>query len=253
LAPWPDWTERVFAIAGSQIDFASVHAAYAPVIANDLGWDPRTVYRAMVGAPQLIEQNLAEVSARLRLLAGRRIPIAMTEWGPLFSDRPSSRFFLHCRTLGSGLYTASVLAAMVRSPDVDHASLFKITDIYDFLGAIGMSGGSWTPRPAYLAITMFTSYFGTELVDTQTDSPVFDSPTVGWVDATGGVYRVLRLAAGRPSCSTAPEWTLILMLPFRRPLLSPHRPRWRLNCGGHSADRRKPGSLRLRLRPPAHP
>jgi alpha-N-arabinofuranosidase len=185
--PWMDWTERVFAIAASQIDFACLHAGYAPVVVNDEGWDPRVVYQAMLGAPGLIERNLAEVSARLRRLAGRRIPIAMTEWGPLFSDRPDSRFLLHSRSLGSGLYTASVLAALIRSSDVEHASLFKFTDSYDFLGALGWGGNMWSGRSPYLAMKLFAQFFETNLVATQTNSPSFDAPSVGWVDATGPV------------------------------------------------------------------
>lgn len=187
-AAWLDWTARVFAIAASQIDFVCVHAAYAPVIGRDLGWNPRTVYSAMLAAPSLFERHMNNLSTRLQALAGRRVPIAVTEWGPLFSDSSQSRFLQHTRTMGSSLYTTSTLAAMARSTGADYSSYFKFADTFEFMGALTWTGSQWTPRGPHLAMRLFAREHGADLIRTQLSSASqFDSPTVGWVDAAGGV------------------------------------------------------------------
>ncbi|MEO7142061.1 MAG: hypothetical protein ABI165_01000, partial [Bryobacteraceae bacterium] len=181
---YPDWTDRVLSIAGSQIDFLSVHCGYAPVIANDLGWNPRTVYAAMLAAPLLIQQQLTGLSSRVAALLPNRaaqMPIAVTEWGPAFQGTPDGRFVDHTKTLGSGLFVADTLKAFMESPQTQIANLFKLADA-NYMGTIGMRGGEFASKASYLALQMFSLHFGSELVATSTQSPTYDSPTIGWVD-----------------------------------------------------------------------
>ncbi|HWB83040.1 MAG TPA: hypothetical protein VG675_02790 [Bryobacteraceae bacterium] len=186
---YPEWTDQVLAIAGSQIDFLAVHCGYAPVVADDLGWSPRTVYSAMLAAPVLIKQQLASLSSRIaRDLPSRaaQIPVAITEWGPLFQGDASGRFVDHTKTLGSALFVADTLKTFVESPQTQIANMFKLVDA-NFLGAVGMRNGTFAAKATDLAFQMFTTHFGVELVNSQTQSPVYDAPTVGWVDSTGQV------------------------------------------------------------------
>jgi alpha-L-arabinofuranosidase len=105
-----NWTEHLLRTAASEIDFIAVHCGYAPTLWEDRGWSPRTVYSAMLAAPQLIREHLANLSARIETLApGRDIKIAVTEWGPFFNSSRDSRFVDHTKTLGSALFVASTL------------------------------------------------------------------------------------------------------------------------------------------------
>ena len=181
--PYPDWTERLIAIAGSEIDFIAVHCAYAPAILTDLGWSSRTVYSAFLAAPQAIAQQLADLSRRLAELApGRNIKIAVTEWGPYFQTTTSGRFVDHPKTIASAVFTASVLKAFLESPRTEIANAFKLVD-NAYMGWIGVRQGSFIAKAPLYTLTMFRQMFGNQLVRTSTTSPTFDSPSVGWTDA----------------------------------------------------------------------
>jgi alpha-N-arabinofuranosidase len=188
-AQYPDWTERVVRIAGNEIDFMSVHCGYAPALYKDRGWDSRTVYAAMLAAPQLIGRRLNDLAQRLDALTPSRtnpIQIAVTEWGPYFQADPSSRFVDHSKTLASALFAASALKTFMESPRTQVANLFKLVDA-SFMGWIGIRQGTYAAKAPLLAVTMLRNYFGPNLVSSATVSPTYDAPTVGWVDSAASV------------------------------------------------------------------
>jgi alpha-N-arabinofuranosidase len=191
IAPrqYPDWTERVVRIAGHEIDFLSVHCAYAPALYSDMGWNSRTVYSSLLAAPTLIARQLNSLAKRLDALTpGRATPIriAVTEWGPYFQTDPSGRFVDHPKTLASALFAASTLKTFIESPRTDVANMFKLVDA-SYLGWIGLRNGVYTAKASLMTFQMFRNYFGPTLVSSTTDSPTYDSPSVGWVDAAGPV------------------------------------------------------------------
>ncbi|MGH9665869.1 MAG: alpha-L-arabinofuranosidase C-terminal domain-containing protein, partial [Bryobacteraceae bacterium] len=185
-----NWTERILSKAGQQIDFLSVHNAYAPVIPGDGGRDVRTVYAAMLAAPSLIRQSLDDVAAKIKRYApagrGSHIKIAVTEWGPLFQGTPKDRFVDHVKTLGSGLFVASTLKAFIESPDTDIANFFKLMDPL-YAGWIGQRNGAYVPTGPYYALQMYTRHFGEVSVQSNAESPTYRSVSVGWVDAVQSV------------------------------------------------------------------
>jgi alpha-N-arabinofuranosidase len=180
---YPYWTQRVLAIASGQIDFLAVHCGYAPVLFDDKQWSARTVYAATLAAPVLIAQNLKDLAAVVSSMAPlRNIPIAVTEWGPLFQFSPQGRFVDHPKTLASALVTASTLKAFVESPQTSIANFFKLIDTSG-QGAIGFLNDLPAAKPSLMALQMFSQHFGSELVRSSTQGPIYDSPAVGWVDA----------------------------------------------------------------------
>lgn len=185
----PNWTEEVLRKAGSQIDFLAVHNAYAPAVWADTGADLRAVYAAMLAAPVLIKQNLGHLSKLIETVAPKRsaqIKLAITEWGPFFHSDPSSRFVDHVKTLGSALFVASAMKAFLESPRAEIATFFKLVD-NSFMGWIGLRGGNYIPKAPYLALQMYTSHFGSELLASRTTSPTYDSAAAGLVPAVGNV------------------------------------------------------------------
>jgi len=184
-----NWTEHLLRTAASEIDFIAVHCGYAPAIWEDKGWNARTVYSAFLAAPQLIREHLETLTARIEELAPNRdIKIAVTEWGPFFDSSRESRFIDHTKTLGSALFVAGTLKAFIESGLTEVANLFKLTDAAAYMALIGTRQGSAIPKATSLAFQMFTRNFGTELVESSTRSPVYDSPAVGWVDAAQTPY-----------------------------------------------------------------
>lgn len=187
---YPNWDKIVLSRAGDQIDYLSVHNAYAPLLTSDTQ-DLRTVYRAMLAAPQLVAANLATIQRQIETYAPKRplpIGIAVTEWGPAFRFDFSTRYIDHGKTLGSALFAACALESFIQSPRVNIANFWELND-YSVLGWIGTRNTSFPPRPdwvptaRYYAFQMFTKYFGPNLVKTEVAGPTFDSEAVGLTDA----------------------------------------------------------------------
>jgi alpha-N-arabinofuranosidase len=176
-----DWTEQVLRTAGAQIDFIAVHNAYAPGLNIDKGWNVRTVYAAMLAAPVFVRQSLEKLSTKIDALnPGSRIRIAVTEFGPYFQIS-DGRFVDHVKTLGSALYVGSVMNAFIESPRMDIANSFKLVDSL-FTGWIGKRGDRFLPAAPYYASQMYTRHFGKKLIESSTESPTYDSQSVGIVD-----------------------------------------------------------------------
>lgn len=187
---YPDWNKVVLSKAGDEIDYLSVHNAYAPLLTDD-SQDIRTVYRSMLAAPQLIAANLQTIEHEIERFAPKHataIRIAVTEWGPAFRFDFSTRYLDHGKTLASALFAASALETFLQNPQVTIANFWELND-YSVLGWIGTKNTGfplhpdWIPTARYYAFQMFTRYFGPELVQTAVTGPTFDSEAVGLTDA----------------------------------------------------------------------
>lgn len=187
---YPNWNRTVLEKAGDQIDFLSVHNAYAPLIGDDdeKKKDLRTIYRAMVAAPANIARNLQTLSRQIEQYApgraGRKPFIAVTEWAPVFQWEHKGRYVDHPKTLGSALFAASAMKVFMESPQTQMANFWMLND-FSVLGWIGSRNGDfppnpqWAPTPRYYAFQMFSRHFGDQLVRYSVDGPTFDSETVG--------------------------------------------------------------------------
>jgi alpha-N-arabinofuranosidase len=190
---YPDWLKTILQQQGDQIDFISVHNAYAPIISED-NVDFRAVYSAMLAAPSLIAANLQTISDSIAKYAPKRasqIKIAVTEWGPAFRFDVNSKWVDHPKTLGSALFAASVLKTLVESPNVDVANFLMLHD-FSVYGAIGSRNTDfppnhdWVPTARYYAFQLYTKHFGEQLLKSATQGPTYDSPAVGYTDAVKG-------------------------------------------------------------------
>jgi len=189
-----DWNKIVLQGAGGLMDFFAIHNAYAPVSISDRD-DVRAVYRAMLAAPVVVSRNLDTVARQIDEYApkrGRPLPIAVTEWGPLFQVDPKGAYAIHNKTLGSALFAASALKSLIESPRTEIANFHVLNDL-GIMGWIGSANGNfppnpdWTPTPRYYAFLMFSRHFGRRLTRTETAAPAYDTEALGAVDAVRGV------------------------------------------------------------------
>jgi alpha-L-arabinofuranosidase len=192
LVHYPDWNKTVLEQAGDQIDFFSVHNSYAPVNVSDRQ-DLRTVYKAMFAAPVLMSRNLNTVAKQISDYAPKRaIQVAVTEWGPFFQTDPAGAYAQHTKTLGSAVFAASALKALIESPATAIASIHVLNDL-GFMGWINSSTDTFPPQPRwtatarYYAFTLFSQHFGSQLVRSDATSPTFDSEAIGFLTAVRGV------------------------------------------------------------------
>jgi alpha-N-arabinofuranosidase len=192
---YPNWNRTVFERAGQEIDFLSVHNAYAPLIsdAEERSKDLRTIYRSMLAAPVLMAKNLETLTRQLEQWGSptRKPFLAVTEWGPIFQWVHKGRYVDHPKTLGSALFAASALKNFIESPRTDIAAFWMLND-FSVLGWLSSVNGNFPPNPEWamtaraLAFQMFTRHFGERLVRTRSNGPTFDSETVGITEAVHG-------------------------------------------------------------------
>lgn len=181
-----NWNRTLLQREGANIDFLAVHNAYGPVVL-DAGTSSFTdVYSAMLAFPKLVEQNLQTINSQIEQYApahAGRIKIGITEWGPLFSVSPSSPYVGHNKTLGAGVFTASMLRTFLLADRVEIANIFQLTEPI-FMGIMDHNG---VVKPSYLAMKLYSKHFGTNLVHTASTSPSYNSVSVGLVDAVPNV------------------------------------------------------------------
>jgi alpha-N-arabinofuranosidase len=181
------WTRAVLQQAGSQIDFLAVHNSYAPlVVVEPQPPSFADTYGAMLAFPSEVERNFHDLDQQIRTYApadAERIAIAVTEWGPLFAFLPDNPWVDHCKTLGSAVYVASMMQVFLRTPRVQIANFFKLTD--DSFGGWLTANGE--PKPSYYALQMFTRHFGDKLVSSSVNGPTYQSKAVGMVAAAADV------------------------------------------------------------------
>jgi alpha-N-arabinofuranosidase len=194
VVSYPDWNPTVLREAGHAIDFLSVHNAYAPIVLDD-SKPFRTVYRAMLAAPEAIARNLETLTNQIEQHApdhAERIFIAVTEWGPFFQVDFGSRYFEHTKTLGSAIFSASAFKTFLESPNTKIANFWALNDM-GVLGWIASANDrfppdpEWIPTARYHAFRLYTQHFGSRLIRTEVNSPTFDAEAVGFVGAQSNV------------------------------------------------------------------
>lgn len=191
---YADWDKVVMERAGADMDFFAVHNAYAPANISDRD-DLRAVYRAMFAAPILIGRNLVTVARQISDFIPSRaaqVPVAVTEWGPLFQVDPAGAYAQHTKTLGSALFCAEVLKTLIESKKTEIANFHVLNDL-GFMGWISSVDDSfpprprWTPTARYYAFQLFSRHFGPLLVESDSQAPAYDTNGLGAVGAVNNV------------------------------------------------------------------
>jgi alpha-N-arabinofuranosidase len=189
---YPDWTEKLLQGAASKIDMIAVHNAYFPLLYYVQQPSVDVVYPAMWAAPEAVERSLTRLSELIaRYETDRKIGIAITEWGALFTlPFADPYWFDHVKTIGSGVYVARMLQVLLGQKRVRLANYFKFAD-RSFMGWVGFNG---EPKVPYRVFQLFSGATGTRRIAASIDSPTYDTPGIGAVGAENAVAEVTVLA-----------------------------------------------------------
>jgi alpha-L-arabinofuranosidase len=178
---YDDWNERVLDGLGDSIDGLTVHNAYAPLLLGERGGSPESVYRAMLAAPVNIAANMKTTAGQLQAV-NPSLSLGVTEWGPFFAIDPQNPYFDHVKTLGSAVFVARTLNVFLRSPKVEMANFFKLSDLLN-MGWIGRKpGGGYGATPALEVHRLYATYLDGVLLETDVAGPSFDGGPVGFTD-----------------------------------------------------------------------
>ncbi|MFZ5562464.1 MAG: alpha-L-arabinofuranosidase C-terminal domain-containing protein [Thermodesulfobacteriota bacterium] len=183
FGPHGNWNRVVLSKAGGRIDYLSVHNAYFPVLYEQKTFDEKAVYQSLWGSALAVERDLRQIGALMKIYCkGENTGIAVTEWGPLFSFfDPAWRD--HTGTMGAAVYVARLFQVFMSNPMVRAAAYFKYTGS-DFMAWVDARK---TPRTPYYVVKMYANHFGTRLVKSTIETPVFDTGKIGFARAEKNV------------------------------------------------------------------
>lgn len=189
---FPEWTEVLLKAAAPKIDMIAVHNAYFPLLYGVRQPPVDIVYPALWASPEAVDRSLTELSALIAAHEkGRRIGIAITEWGALFTLPTADPYwFDHVKTLGSGVYVARLLQVFMSHPRVQLANYFKFSD-RTFMGWVTFDG---KPKVPYWIFRLYAEATGDRRVSAILDSPTYDAPAVGVMRQERGVAEVTAIA-----------------------------------------------------------
>ena len=190
----PAWDQTLLQTAGNSIDFLSVHNGYAPIIGTSENVSFNNAYQAMLAFPRQVASNLQAINNDIVQYApsqANHIQIAVTEWGPLFSNDPSSPFVGHEKTLGSGIFVASMMRTFMLANRFNISNIFSLSQPL-FMG-IMQTGGS--VKPSYLALQLYRKYFGSTVVSSTDSGPAYNSVALGTVSAVNNVPYIESIAS----------------------------------------------------------
>ncbi len=159
VTPYPGFTTQVLAQLTEPFDYVCVHNAYAPFATDAVGDATRQYWGAMAGA-RSVQADLAATRAQLDALRpGVPLPLAVTEYSPLFTLGAGANDDWITTPAGA-LYLADVLRLFAASPNVLLANQWSLSGNWKF-GALHQNG---YPRPAYEAMRLFGEALRGELL-----------------------------------------------------------------------------------------
>lgn len=198
VTPHPGFTRTVLDGVDERFDFASLHNAYMPFAFKDGESRQNLYWGAMAGA--LTTQ--ADLGAMTRLLAqlrpGRDLPLAITEYSPIFGLGRGAIDQLIVSPAGA-LYLADVLRVFAQTPNLLLANHWSLSANWIF-GAIRADG---QPRPAYEVLKLAGEAIEGRLLAARVRSATQRVRAVGQVGAVDALPLVEVLAT-RPETPGGP-------------------------------------------------
>jgi alpha-N-arabinofuranosidase len=169
-----------------QADFIALHDSFAPLILNKYDYANAELrndaYRSMFAQAIAAGEDIHAVQGQIAAARpGEPHRIAITEHFPLYGAGGSHEQILaildQSRTLGSALYTASLLQTYMRE-NVWMANYNLILSKW-FGALITDTDDGLVLTPTYLVYDLYRNHFGEVLVETHTSSPTFSAKKVG--------------------------------------------------------------------------
>lgn len=188
---YQSWNQKVLGIAGQHADFVVLHNTYYPGIFEPREEQNLNGFLSLLAADQEVERDIADTKQTLsKMFPKKRFSIAITEHNNFFA-MPNLSSSKAIASLAGGLYTASLLMSFFKDESIMMANFWSLTGNWLF-GALNQQG---RPRPQFYTLKIFSDYVGDEVVDVSVvNSPVFDSPAVGYMPEQVDVPVVKALA-----------------------------------------------------------
>ncbi len=190
---FPEWSEVLLKHAADEIDLIAVHNAYFPMLYTERQPDVKDVYPALWASPEAVDRSLTKLERLIQQHEkSRKIGIAITEWGALFSLPNVDNYWVdHVKTMGSGVYMGRMLQVMMSHPRVQLANYFKLTD-RSFMGWINYAG---EPKVPYWVLALYANNTGSTRLSAKMQSPTYDTQAIGIMMAEKQVPELTAVAS----------------------------------------------------------
>ncbi|MFH0908461.1 MAG: alpha-L-arabinofuranosidase C-terminal domain-containing protein [bacterium] len=182
------WNDFVLGSISTNVDFGAIHYYATPYI-DVTKETAETVLGVTVMVADLEGSRcVGEAAAILRKYAGRRVPLAITEFNSGFcGPQDPKSYYQHA--LGTALANAEMIRAFMSHPDVFTANHFTLVNGFNGMSCNGFTWGEpgrlydvYWKRPNYYVLELYRRYFGDTLLEVQTTCPGYDLERyAGWL------------------------------------------------------------------------
>jgi alpha-N-arabinofuranosidase len=177
VTPYQGFTREVLGQVDQDFDFACVHNAYMPY-ATDGTTDTTALYYAAMAGSQAVAADLAAMRALLaELRPGRTIPLAITEWAPMFSLGGATDALILSPT--AGLFAADLVRMLALQDGLEMANHWSLSGNWLF-GAISQTG---LARAVADALHLAGSALAGSRLAVDVRAPTIATPSLGQVGA----------------------------------------------------------------------
>ena len=189
VTPYPGFTRTVLSIVTQKFDYVSLHNAYMPFGFKN-GMKATELYWGASAGALTVKSDLEAMTKLLsELRPGQRLPIAITEYGPIFSLGKGSTDDLGSSPAGA-IYLADVLRVFAESPEVLLATHWSLSANWLF-GSIHAKG---YPRPAFQVFRLMRDAIEGVLVPVRVSSATVDVAGIGQVESVRKMPLVAAMA-----------------------------------------------------------
>lgn len=192
------WSETVLNKTAKDADFFIYHA-YGGDAGKDGTDAPDKVYRRGFTTAREFEAALALVNLHIRKIAGREIPLAITEYnGGYAQDKPVPYRF----ALGTAVQVADFIQVLLQpSLNISQAHYWQFAN--EYWGMIKGDSAPYMKRPAWYLMHLYHTYLGDTLLAAKTESDSYDGAAPSQKPGATLTPRRTR-AAGSPIPVTQP-------------------------------------------------
>ncbi len=173
----PEWNRTVLEIAGSAVDYLSLHHYVPGEMPRGMEPTHDELYPVIVAGPERVEELLHEAEAEIERagLTGK-VQIAFDEWN-VWVHAHYECAWEEPYLLRDGLYASSIFNLFYRQ--CQHVTMANLAQLVNVLGAIYTTPTGYFLTPIYLACRLHREHSGPISVRTEVQSPTFDARPMG--------------------------------------------------------------------------
>lgn len=188
VTPYQGFNQRVLSEIRERFDFVSLHNAYLPFLYDNVP-DDDDIYAGMMAASETVRGDLDATRAQLaKLVPGRTLPLAITEYNALITIGRRQDAFL--ASPAGALYVADLLRLFATQSDILMANHWSLIGNWYF-GTITSQG---SPRPVFEVLRLYREALRGNMLSFNVQTKTFAASRIGLMREANNVPVVTGMA-----------------------------------------------------------